>query len=152
MAEIITSEFIRREAVYFGRYFDIHSGRSPDTGRRACCRVRSFLFSERRKYTDCLSPRRRRSWGGWGNPRIAYRTRFSLVYYGFSGFKEGANHDTDTNIFLRFLKNFGRNIKATGLYFFNRPCSFGVIPMVCAPDSSGKRNTPAFGKNLSGGL
>jgi uncharacterized membrane protein YraQ (UPF0718 family) len=38
-------------------------------------------------------------------------------FFNFSGFREGANHDTDTNLLLRFLKNFGRNIKATGLYF-----------------------------------
>jgi uncharacterized membrane protein YraQ (UPF0718 family) len=28
-----------------------------------------------------------------------------------------ANRDTDPNLFVRFIKNFGRNLKATGLYF-----------------------------------
>lgn len=38
-------------------------------------------------------------------------------FFNFSGFNEPKNHDTEPNIFLRFLKNLGRNIKATGLYF-----------------------------------
>jgi uncharacterized membrane protein YraQ (UPF0718 family) len=54
------------------------------------------------------------------------------TFFNFSGFTAGtdssdqcraqtvpqaASRDTDANLFLRFLKNFGRNIKATGLYF-----------------------------------
>lgn len=38
-------------------------------------------------------------------------------FFNFSGFEEPKNHDTDPNIFLRLLKNIGRNIKATGLWF-----------------------------------
>ena len=38
-------------------------------------------------------------------------------FFNFSGFEEPKSHDTDPNILLRFLKNLGRNIKATGLYF-----------------------------------
>lgn len=38
-------------------------------------------------------------------------------FFSFSGFSEPASHDTDPNPLLRFLKNFGRNIKATGPYF-----------------------------------
>ena len=38
-------------------------------------------------------------------------------FFNFAGFMPPANRDTDSNIFLRFLKNVGRNIKATGLYF-----------------------------------
>ena len=38
-------------------------------------------------------------------------------FFNFSGFYEISNHDTDPNIFLRYIKNFGRNIKATGFYF-----------------------------------
>ena len=38
-------------------------------------------------------------------------------FFAFSGFAEGANRDIDPNPFMRFLKNFGRNVKATGLYF-----------------------------------
>jgi uncharacterized membrane protein YraQ (UPF0718 family) len=38
-------------------------------------------------------------------------------FFNFSGFQEKINRDTDPNLFFRSLKNFGRNIKATGLYF-----------------------------------
>jgi uncharacterized membrane protein YraQ (UPF0718 family) len=38
-------------------------------------------------------------------------------FFNFAGFTAPANRDTDPNLFLRFLKNMGRNIKATGLYF-----------------------------------
>lgn len=38
-------------------------------------------------------------------------------FFNFSNFSEPVNRDTDPNIFLRFLKNFYRNIKATGKYF-----------------------------------
>ncbi|MDR3258481.1 MAG: permease [Fusobacteriaceae bacterium] len=38
-------------------------------------------------------------------------------FFNFTNFTECTNRDTDPNIILRFLKNFGRNIKATGLYF-----------------------------------
>ena len=38
-------------------------------------------------------------------------------FFNFSGFYEISNHDTDPNIFLRYIKNFGRNLKATGFYF-----------------------------------
>ena len=38
-------------------------------------------------------------------------------FFDFSGFSEPENHDTDPNILLRFLKNLGRNVKATALYF-----------------------------------
>lgn len=43
-------------------------------------------------------------------------------FFYFSGFRAAASHDTDPNLFLRFWKNFGRNVKATGLYFL-----FGIL-------------------------
>ena len=39
------------------------------------------------------------------------------TFFHFDGFEPGEGHDTDPNLFLRFLKNLGRNEKATGLYF-----------------------------------
>lgn len=39
-------------------------------------------------------------------------------FFDFTGFEPRASHDTDPNLFLRYLKNLGRNVKATGLYFF----------------------------------
>ena len=38
-------------------------------------------------------------------------------FFNFEGFSEKASRDTDPNIFIRLLKNIGRNIKATGLWF-----------------------------------
>ena len=38
-------------------------------------------------------------------------------YFAFAAFAAMANRDTDPNPLLRFLKNFGRNVKATGIYF-----------------------------------
>ncbi len=38
-------------------------------------------------------------------------------FFEFGAFEEPKSRDTDSNILLRFLKNLGRNIKATGLYF-----------------------------------
>lgn len=39
------------------------------------------------------------------------------AFFRFDGFAPGESHDTDPNMFLRFLKNLGRNVKATGIYF-----------------------------------
>ena len=38
-------------------------------------------------------------------------------FFNFSGFDEPKSRDTDPNLFLRYLKNLWRNVKATGLYF-----------------------------------
>ena len=38
-------------------------------------------------------------------------------FFTFKSFDEPKNKDTDPNIFLRFLKNLWRNVKATGIYF-----------------------------------
>ncbi len=46
--------------------------------------------------------------------RIFYRKK---AFFDFNGFEEPKSRDTDSNILLRFVKNLGRNVKATGLYF-----------------------------------
>lgn len=38
-------------------------------------------------------------------------------FFDFRGFEERQSRDTDPNLLLRFLKNLGRNIRATGVYF-----------------------------------
>lgn len=38
-------------------------------------------------------------------------------FFNFSGFAEPQNRDVDPNVMLRLVKNFGRNVKATGIYF-----------------------------------
>ncbi len=51
--------------------------------------------------------------------RVFYSKTF---FFDFTGFEERKSRDTDPNLFLRFLKNLGRNIKATGPYFL-----FGIV-------------------------
>lgn len=51
--------------------------------------------------------------------RIFYHNK---SFFNFNGFSERASHDTDPNMFFRLLKNIGRNIKATGLFFL-----FGIL-------------------------
>lgn len=46
--------------------------------------------------------------------RFFYRKKH---FFNFNGFDEPKNRDTDPNVLLRFLKNLGRNIRATGPYF-----------------------------------
>ncbi len=46
--------------------------------------------------------------------RVFYKDK---PFFDFTGFDEPHNHDTDPNLFLRLVKNIGRNVKATGLWF-----------------------------------
>ena len=46
--------------------------------------------------------------------RVFYKNK---PFFNFNGFAEPHNHDADPNLFLRLLKNIGRNVKATGLWF-----------------------------------
>lgn len=46
--------------------------------------------------------------------RVFYREK---PFFDFAGFAEPKNRDTDPNLLMRFLKNLGRNFKATGPMF-----------------------------------
>lgn len=46
--------------------------------------------------------------------RIFYRDK---PFFNFTGFDEPKSRDTDHNLFIRLLKNIGRNFKATALWF-----------------------------------
>lgn len=46
--------------------------------------------------------------------RFVYKDK---PFFNFTGFDEPKNRDTDPNLFLRYLKNLWRNVKATGPYF-----------------------------------
>ncbi len=46
--------------------------------------------------------------------RLFYKSK---PFFDFKNFGEAASRDTDPNLILRFLKNLGRNVKATGVYF-----------------------------------
>ena len=48
--------------------------------------------------------------------RLFYSGR-GKPFFDFTGFHEGKSRDTDPRLFVRFLKNIGRNIKATGPMF-----------------------------------
>ena len=43
-------------------------------------------------------------------------------FFRFEGFDEPKSRDTDPDLLLRYLKNLGRNVKATGIYFL-----FGIL-------------------------
>ncbi len=46
--------------------------------------------------------------------RVFYKNK---PFFNFDGFDEPHDHDTDPNLFLRLIKNIGRNIKATAPWF-----------------------------------
>ena len=46
---------------------------------------------------------------------ISFRTA-EKPFFNFEGFAPKESRDTDPNLFIRFLKNLGRNIKTTGVY------------------------------------
>lgn len=48
---------------------------------------------------------------------VLIRLFYKDGFFRFDGFSEPVNRDIDKNIFLRLVKNLGRNIKATGVYF-----------------------------------
>ena len=50
---------------------------------------------------------------------LFYRDR---PFFDFTGFAERESHDTHPNLLIRYLLNFWRNVKATGLYFL-----FGIL-------------------------
>lgn len=51
--------------------------------------------------------------------RVFYKEK---NFFNFEGFAEGSSRDTHPNMFIRLIKNIGRNIKATGVYFL-----FGIL-------------------------
>lgn len=77
--------------------------------------------------------------------RVFYKNK---SYFDFSNFKETGNHDTDKNIFLRYVKNVGRNIKATGLWFLLGIVLSAVFQRYVPQDSMAK----LFGKNEGFGV
>ncbi len=47
-----------------------------------------------------------------------WRGKEKKTFFNFSGFSERESRDVDPSLLMRFLKNLGRNIKATGGWFF----------------------------------
>jgi uncharacterized membrane protein YraQ (UPF0718 family) len=69
-------------------------------------------------------------------------------FFTFTRFGEGSNHDTDPNLFLRLLKNIGRNIKATALYFIIGIALSALFQRYVPPDAMAQ----IFGRRRGFGL
>lgn len=67
-------------------------------------------------------------------------------FFGFNGFEPRASHDTDPNPVLRFLKNLGRNVRATGLYFLLGVLLYALFQRYVPAD----RFSELFGKSNEG--
>jgi uncharacterized membrane protein YraQ (UPF0718 family) len=72
--------------------------------------------------------------------RLFFRNR---SFFTFMKFENMASRDTDPNPVLRFLKNFGRNVKATGLYFLIGIVLSALFQRYVPPEAFGK----LFGSN-----
>ncbi len=59
-------------------------------------------------------------------------------FFNFNGFYVQADRDTDPSLLLRFLKNFGRNIRATGVYFLVGILLSAVFQRYVPPDFVGE--------------
>lgn len=77
--------------------------------------------------------------------RVFYKNK---SYFDFSNFKEPCNHDTDKNIILRYAKNVGRNIRATGLWFLLGIVLSAIFQRYVPQDSMAK----LFGDNEGFGV
>ncbi|MDR1148106.1 MAG: permease, partial [Spirochaetaceae bacterium] len=73
--------------------------------------------------------------------RLFFRNK---PFFTFTKFENMASRDTDPNPALRFLKNFGRNIKATGLYFLMGIALSALFQRYVPPNAFGK----LFGGNI----
>jgi uncharacterized membrane protein YraQ (UPF0718 family) len=69
-------------------------------------------------------------------------------FFDFSGFSAPENHDADPNLFLRLLKNFGRNIKATGIFVLIGVFLSAVFQRYVPQDAM----TALFGRNRGFGV
>lgn len=69
-------------------------------------------------------------------------------FFNFEGFSPRESRDTDSNMLLRFLKNLGRNIKATGLYFLAGVLLSALFQRYVPSDSFAS----LFGKNEGFGV
>lgn len=67
-------------------------------------------------------------------------------FFDFTGFEPRVSHDTDPNLFLRFVKNLGRNIKATAPYFLIGVLLSALFQRYVPPEGFGA----LFGKRNEG--
>jgi uncharacterized membrane protein YraQ (UPF0718 family) len=69
-------------------------------------------------------------------------------YFNFSGFTRGVSRDRDPNPFFRFLKNLGRNVKATGPWFLLGVALSAIFQRYVPPDAM----AALFGRRRGFGL
>jgi uncharacterized membrane protein YraQ (UPF0718 family) len=69
-------------------------------------------------------------------------------YFNFSGFTLPGSRDTDPGLFMRFLKNMGRNIKTTGPYFLLGVILSALFQRYVSPDAMAS----LFGRHRGFGL
>jgi uncharacterized membrane protein YraQ (UPF0718 family) len=72
----------------------------------------------------------------------------SKQFFNFSGFTAPANKDIDPNPLLRFLFNFGRNVKTTGLFFLVGIMLSALFQSFVPPDGFAR----LFGNNRGFGI
>jgi uncharacterized membrane protein YraQ (UPF0718 family) len=77
--------------------------------------------------------------------RLFFRNK---PFFTFTKFGNMASRDTDPNPVLRFLKNFGRNVKATGLYFLIGVALSALFQRYVPPEAFGR----LFGGNKGFGV
>ncbi|MDR1506697.1 MAG: permease [Treponema sp.] len=77
--------------------------------------------------------------------RLFFRNK---PFFTFKQFANMASRDTDPNPVLRFLKNFGRNVKATALYFLAGIVLSALFQRYVPPEAFGK----LFGGNKGFGV
>lgn len=80
------------------------------------CRLQEFSLRKNSQNSSYFTPTALSASSG-KNKSISLGNGNKKSYFNFSSFDEPHNHDTDPNIFLRFVKNLWRNIKATGPMF-----------------------------------
>lgn len=78
--------------------------------------------------------------------RVFYCKKDCKSYFDFSSFEGPHNHDTDPNIFFRFVKNLGRNVKATCPMFLLGIALSAVFQRYVPADAMAK----VFGKGNEG--
>jgi uncharacterized membrane protein YraQ (UPF0718 family) len=77
--------------------------------------------------------------------RIFYKKK---KFFTFTAFEKNESRDTDPNLFIRLLKNIGRNIKATALYFLIGVALSALFQRYVPPDAM----AAVFGRNRGFGL
>lgn len=83
---------------------------------------------------------------GMGAGVVVHLAYGSKPFFDFTGFEPRASRDTDPSLFMRFLKNLGRNIRATAPYFLAGVLLSALFQRYVPPDGFAE----LFGKNNEG--